>query len=220
VNTRLTQHEMVELYITLMGEIRKRIDAIEPCIKKKTGLERHIEWELCFLQLRKICELISIGCLVAHGDIEKVHGRALSKAWNPNDIIVEMEKLHSKFFPIAAVLKGTTDGIKQFTAAPAGHLTKEGLLDIYGKAGDALHSGNLRSIVRGRVIKVSFNEINAWTHQIIDLLKVHFILPRHGKGGLLCVLKNTLKDGDVTVSIFEKLSPKEAQEYVVTRPKT
>jgi hypothetical protein len=196
MNTRLTQHEMMERYRSLMAEIRKRIDTIPPCTHNQTGLDRHFEWEICFLQLRKICELISLGCLVAHGDIEKVHARALRKAWNPNDIITEMEKLHPRFFPIAAELKGTKDGIKQFTRAPSGHLTKEDLLDIYGKAGDALHSGNLRSIARGRAIKIRFSEINTWTKQVIDLLKVHFILPKHGKGGLLCILKNTLHNDE------------------------
>lgn len=219
MNTRLTQREATKLYIDLMYEIRTRIDTIQPCINKQTGLDRPIEWEVCFLQLRKICELISLGCLVAHGDIEKVHARVLSKEWNAGNIITEMEKLHPKFFPIAAQLKGTKDGIREFTLAPSGHLTKEGLLEIYGKAGDALHSGNLRSLVRRRVIRLNFGDINARTMQIIDLLRVHFILPRHGKVGLLCILKNEAYGGDVSVSVFERTGPTTSPKYVI-RPET
>jgi hypothetical protein len=213
VNTRLTQQEMKKLYIDLMYEIRTRIDTIKPCINKETGLDRPIEWEVCFLQLRKICELISLGCLVAHGDIERVHAKDLSKAWNPSTIITEMQKLHSQFFPMATQETMGENGIRGFTPAPAGHLTKDGLLDIYGKAGDALHSGNLRSLVKRRVIKLNFDEISAWTEQIITLLRLHLIMHKGGKTGFICVLKNSVYQNSVTVTTFAKSGPLASPQY-------
>jgi hypothetical protein len=206
MNTRLTQKEMMDRYSSLMGEIRTRIDrTIIPCLARKTGLDRPIEWEICYVQLRKICELIALSCLIAHGDIGKVHERFLSKAWNPNDIMKELQKLHPKFFPIPADQQ-KRNGLTHFTRGKPGYLTKDDLLKIYGAAGDALHSGNLRSIAKQRrVVKLNFDEIDAWTKQIILLLRVHFILPLHGKGGLICILNDATKDDDVTVYEFEKI---------------
>ena len=213
MNTRLTQEEMKKLYMDLMYEIRTRIDTIKPCVNKKTGLDRHIEWEVCFLQLRKICELISLGCLVAHGDIERVHAKDLSKAWNPSTIIKEMQKLHSLFFPIATQESKGENGMRGFIPAAAGHLTKGGLLDIYGKAGDALHSGNLRSLVKRRAINLNFDEISAWTEQIITLLRLHVIMHKSSKTGFICVLKNSVYQNSVTVTTFEKSGPVSSPQY-------
>src|SRR4051794_23321534 len=205
---------MKKLYIGLMYEIRTRIDTIQICINEQTGLNRPIEWEICFLQLRKICELIALSCLAAHGDIEKVHLQNLSKEYNAGKIITTMKKLHPQFFPLAAQEREARKGTKTLTAAPSGHLTKEELLKIYGKAGDALHSGNLRALVKGRIIKLNFDDINGWTNQIIDLLRLHIILHRGGKRGFICVLKNTAYNDDVSVSTFERFGPRSSPQYV------
>lgn len=215
MTTKLTKAEAVNRYKAILSEIRSRIDAIDHCMNKKTGLDRPLEWEICFLQLRKICELIALGCLVAHGDIPDVHGKTLSKAWHPKTIIDELQQLRPKFFPIAAEYKGTSNGIKAFGPVRSKHLTKEQLLDIYGKAGDALHSGNLRAIARPRAITMDFAQLEEWTQSIIDLMRVHFIFSADSEAGLICVLKDA--KGMVFVSPFggKHLTP--LPTYVVHR---
>ena len=59
----------VNLYRVLMFEARMRIEAINVILDGRTGLPEGILRELCYLQLRMLCELIALGALVIHGDI-------------------------------------------------------------------------------------------------------------------------------------------------------
>ena len=163
-------------------------------------MDRPIEWEVCFLQLRKITELIALGCLVAHGDIEQVHGKALSKAWKPKDIVDGLEKLHPKFFPVPAECTSKEGEMKNFSLKQGPYLTKDQMLNIYGKAGDALHSGNLRAVARERTVDMNFRQIHDWTRGIVDLLALHFIFSRGGGSGMVCQLKDP--SGNCSVKIF------------------
>ena len=101
-----------------------------------------------------------------------------------------LEKLHPKFFPVPAEYKGKQGDIKNFARKQEPYLTKDQMLDVYGKAGDALHSGNLRAVARERTIKMNFDQIQDWTQSIVHLLAVHFIFSRGGRSGMICQLKD------------------------------
>jgi hypothetical protein len=64
------QQESMNLYGGIMEEVKIRLNCIAMAAAGATGLPHPLARELCFLQLRMICELIALGCLVAHGDIE------------------------------------------------------------------------------------------------------------------------------------------------------
>ena len=87
MTTKLNKSETLSRYSAIMNEIRRRIDGVEHCLNHETGLHRLLEFELCFLQLRKVCELIALGCLIAHGDIPEVHGKTMSKQWKEGEIL-------------------------------------------------------------------------------------------------------------------------------------
>lgn len=62
--------EAASLYADLMNEVKVRIAAIDAGTGGLLGaLPAPIVQEHCYLQLRMCCELIALGCLVAHGDI-------------------------------------------------------------------------------------------------------------------------------------------------------
>src|SRR5690348_10439769 len=57
-----------------MQEIRLRIDAINTGTKGDlSSIRPEAVREFCYLQIRYICELVSLGCLVAHNDITPVN---------------------------------------------------------------------------------------------------------------------------------------------------
>jgi hypothetical protein len=64
------QVEFARAYATLMDEARARLDAI-PIIHSALGpfVPTYVVDESAYTQLRMVCEIIAIGCLVAHGDI-------------------------------------------------------------------------------------------------------------------------------------------------------
>jgi hypothetical protein len=83
-----------------MEEIKQRKAVITNVLSLRVPLPKIIAFELCFLQLRMTCELIALGCLVAHGDLSAVKSKHLKKAYNPNEIIKELQRLHFDFYPV------------------------------------------------------------------------------------------------------------------------
>jgi hypothetical protein len=61
-----------QLYANLMDEVKARIDCINVAVQGRTGFPTPIAREFCYLQLRFLCELIALSCLVAHGDIKSL----------------------------------------------------------------------------------------------------------------------------------------------------
>ena len=84
--------QIATLYADLMEEAKARIAAIDTAINKTTALlpPTFIQ-EFCFLQLRMLCELIALGCLVAHGDIAETS--KLKAEWSADDIIKALKKI-------------------------------------------------------------------------------------------------------------------------------
>jgi hypothetical protein len=69
--------DTINLYAALMEEVKVRVDAFNWLITGRSGLSGSIIRESCFLQLRFLCELIALGCLVAHGDIKGARSKSL-----------------------------------------------------------------------------------------------------------------------------------------------
>ncbi len=61
----------MSLYANLMEEAKIRIDALNMGLNGSVVVPGQIIREFYFLQLRMLCELIALGCLVTHGDITK-----------------------------------------------------------------------------------------------------------------------------------------------------
>jgi hypothetical protein len=55
-----------------------------------------------------ICELIAMGCLVAHGDLD--HATKLRREWAADRIMEELEKLHPHFFPATVSINSNSTG--------------------------------------------------------------------------------------------------------------
>ena len=143
---------MRDLYYDLMEEIKRRVAVITNITADLMPLPRIVAYEICYLQLRIICELIALACLVVHGDLPKVKGKKLSKAYNADEIIKQLEKLHSNFYPVPSrqICNAQTGRPEKVEPIIQGYLKKEDLLRLYGKCGDVLHRGNLRHILSGK----------------------------------------------------------------------
>jgi len=93
----------------------------------KTGFPSVIVREFCYLQLRMLCELIALACLVAHGDITAAQPNKLRKAYEADKILAQLATLHQHFYPQPIRWKDRTAG--QLEIIQTGNfLTKEELL--------------------------------------------------------------------------------------------
>jgi hypothetical protein len=81
-----------------MTEVMIRAFSINTATKTPTTIPQALIREYCFLQLRMLCELIALGCLVAHGDITKT--KYFQKAYKADDILERLGKLQGEILTI------------------------------------------------------------------------------------------------------------------------
>lgn len=101
----------MSVYGALLREIKYRVESIDATLDGHVHVRAKIAEELCYLQLRMICELIAIGCLVIHGDLNLSNN--LLKSYEASKIMSEMYKIHPKFFPVPLMPSEDTPGGKE-----------------------------------------------------------------------------------------------------------
>jgi hypothetical protein len=166
----------IDLYASLMEEAKGRIEAIDHTLQHKTGLTDQLGREFCTLQLRMLCEVIALGCLVAHGDIRT---QKLTRARYAQHIIAGLERLHPRFYP--RPVRQTARGVEDIAG---GYLTKEELVKLVGACGDALHRGSAKNLLSPRTLPR--DAIIARTQKIRTLLDIHWFTLSDGRPHYLC----------------------------------
>jgi hypothetical protein len=198
------QIQAVHLYRVLMFEARMRIERINFILDGGTRLPEGMVRELCYLNLRMLCELIAIGCLVIHNDISETRAKKFAKEWSADKIIGQLEALHPHFYPQPVELVAGTKEIRGGNKLNA--LSKTELSELYGRCGDALHRGSLKHVVRSDQVaygKIHLPDIVKWARKIEDLLGTHVIVSSDGKTIVLCVLRDAGKQLTTTTMIIE-----------------
>ena len=136
-----------------------------------------------------LCEVIALGCLVAHGDIKASHQPKLQREDFPGKILKQLEELHNEFYPQPITFKQTGPMSATWTVVKDGFLAQAELPRLYGKCGDALHRGNLKKLLKPRMpVRQSYPEIWRWAERINELLKEHRISLIDGKAAVICQL--------------------------------
>jgi hypothetical protein len=194
--------EALALYIRLMEEAKGRALSINPITNSQIGIGAPLIREYCFLQLRILCELIALGCLIAHGDITntKYFQKNVYKA---DDIVRRMEKLHPEFYPIASSISFPEPGRVHIEPLQTGFLTKSELISLYGKCGDVLHKGTLDRVINAGPFRMDYTDINEWGQKILNLLSVHRISRIGGRFHFIIALEYHAASGNVSGWIAE-----------------
>ena len=197
------QRPLRELYLRLMEELKRRRNIIADVLASKINLPQGIAIELCYLQLRMICELVAFGCLAAHGDIAATRSGKMRKAYAPSTILTELETLHPQFYPVPGKQVLSSSGVPTgVLPIKTGYLTKDDLLSLWARCGDRLHRGSMKNI--DRPFAVDFNEIKEWDTKILTLLGLHQIQLQNPKY-MLWIIMQSQADGRVSASLMEKI---------------
>jgi hypothetical protein len=193
-----------DLYYSIMGEIKLRIGAIENASMGKTGLPGQFAREFCFLQLRMICELLALGCLVAHNDIQE--STPLRDKWHAGEILNRLERLHADFYPRPIrLVPSATSNTGNWEPVDHALMTKSELLRLYGECGKEVHKGELNKLLsaRAKPPATDFIDIKQVLDKIVRLLASHLMITVNEKFALYCVLWNKDDGGNhqVTISV-------------------
>jgi hypothetical protein len=201
--------ETMALYVSLMEEIKIRLEAIDTAGRGGIALPKPLIREFAYLQLRMVVELVSLSCLVAHGDIPATREAKLTTSYKPEIILKELERLHIEFFPVPVSLVTELpmhDGRRRlhFGDIDIPHMEKKRLGKIWSKCGDQVHKGSLKKLLKGGGSDpTDFTEVTAWAEEIRALLFFHRISLLDPRKIYLCTLSNPGKDENVRMVYAE-----------------
>jgi hypothetical protein len=167
------QRKLRVLYCNLMDEVKLRIELITKILDHRIKLPEFPAFELCYLQLRMICELIALACIAAHGDKPFTQSSRMRSTHQADFILNALEALHPSFYPAPGVPVDHPDGGRVFIPSKADYMTKAALVKLYYKCGDILHRGSFK---RFKDLKeMDFDAIAEARLKLIELLKFHSI---------------------------------------------
>jgi hypothetical protein len=196
------------LYALLMEEIKRRTEVVQQVLGGHSFFPPMANFELCYVELRKICEVFALACLAAHGDIAGVRSKLMQKSYNADQIIKQLDRLHPTFYPIPS--EQTLDPVSQrpisVSAIKTDFLTKEDLFALYGECGNYLHRGTIRQLLTKWEPSLDFERISRWIGKIIRLLNHHQIRTSE-PNTQLWVLMHGKDDGKVHWHIMKAVSP-------------
>ena len=196
----LDEHEQhtISLYAGIMEEVKFRMTAIEALIRGQINIHPGLIHEMSFLQLRMICELMALGCLVAHGDIKQT--TPLLKEWSADKIIDKLSILHPDFYPVSLQQPIVAAGVA-YVATADGFLAKDDLIRLYGRCGGMLHRGSLSKILsrKQKDADQTIQDIVTALNQICTLLDRHSMLLIDRNTVIICHMNGP--DGKVQSAI-------------------
>ena len=200
----------IYLYAELLEEAKARITIIENVLNGRGDFHPVVKREFCFLQLRMLCELIALGCLVAHGDITALRLHQVRKNYKADEIIKQLEKLRAYFYPVSVVQNRTGPANFQLTIKDDTQLfPKEALLELYRLTHRYVHRGSLRALMSmEESIDTKFdpNEVLSWAQRITSHLEIH-VMAISDTRLLSCFLRNAANNNNVSVGVAEATLP-------------
>jgi hypothetical protein len=160
-----------------MLEIKNRMTILEDFLKGKSTGHLVTDEEFCFLQIRKIIELVILSSIAPNHDAYRIARaemeRDYRKDWNAEHILRDLKRINSGFYPMPVVQEQNGENKFHYENKENGFLTERELLNAYRKCGAALHANNPFSN-RGKR-KGSSEFIKSTFEGIWSLLDIHFI---------------------------------------------
>jgi hypothetical protein len=203
--TEALNQKTLELYHHLMIEVKARLLSINTLTNDQRGIPSPLVYEYGVLQIRMLCEIIGLACLVAHGDLVVRSKAGLKKAYAPNEIFIELEKLHDDFYPVPMKPMKTQQGWHMDHYVGASFFLKSDVANVWARCGDVLHRGSLKKLLKPtNPIQNTFLDLQDWGQRIANLLNNHRIITLDRTQVIVC----QLSDGSdkVNVALGEALS--------------
>lgn len=205
------KQKQLTLYADLMEEAKARIATINHAANGRTGMGAPFVREFLYLQLRILCELVALGCLVAHGDIASLQAHKLGRSYSADEILDKMERLRPHFYPATVremSVSNLVSGVKHHAleGVNPSPLSKDALLQMYGATHKHLHRGSLKKLLSASApldLTINVPEIISQVQKIADLLS-HHLIALNEKELIICLLSQTNGGG---VQVVTALRP-------------
>ena len=206
--------DAVRNYLRILLEFHARTNLSASVLGGQMGLPIPYAHEYCFLQFRRICELIALGCLMLHGDLPHASTVNARREWNADKIMRLLRKLHADFFPQPATLQKTAEGRHHLEAnAVVGALTRAELHTLYHECGEVLHRGSISSFeLEKPFTQDHITRAQDWHNKLVKLMNTHIVARASGdsmyvfhvlgaSGGPECIVMNFDRSGAPAVHL-------------------
>jgi hypothetical protein len=202
------QLESVEIYTRLLDEARVRIISSESVLNGRNALEAPLAVEFGYLQLRMLCEVVALSCLVAHGDINETRTNKFQKEYAADNIIKKLEPLHANFFPRPIELQ-SSPGRHHAEYITEGFLTKSELLSLYHECGDRLHRGSLAKFRSSapKAHAADLEKLRSLGKKFAVLLNTHHVASQNNESHFVCFLSHEQTKGKSYVVLAQSPLP-------------
>lgn len=135
-----------------MVEIKERLRLMQGVLPAE-GIADLFKNEICSLQFRHICELISIACLAAQGDFKTQ--RAFREAYSVPEIFSALSRIFPAFFPQPSTVTVTNSEnggpshhhIDFVTQKPEAFSEAE-VVDVWNRSGNDLHRASVTKYLK------------------------------------------------------------------------
>jgi len=205
-NESFSTDAAVEAYLPLMHELAIRIDIVAKACDGKLNLTPPYVREYAYLQFRRMCELISLGCLKLHGDLPSAKTQAIKKEWNAERIMNNLHRNYPSAFPQCITRIKTVDGWEIRANSKPNALTLKEFKMLYKECGEVLHRGTIRTLEnRSGFDEKDYQKVIYWQSKIVDLMNEHFVGRNNGAGYYIVSLRTDL--GYPECSTFFTVSP-------------
>jgi len=185
-----SENKAVEAYLPLMHELALRIDLVAQACDGKLNLSPPFAREYAYLQFRRICELIALGCLQLHGDLPLVSTKKIKKEWNAERIMNLLHKDYPHVFPQCITRTQKNGGWHIEANCKPDALTREEFKKLYNECGEVLHRGTIQSVENSSYFdEKDYQKIIDWQKKIVDLMNEHFVGRANSQGYYIVSLR-------------------------------
>jgi len=168
-----SRDDRARAYLNVLFEINARLGLIKSL--KLLNLPDGLAREVCYLQLRHICELMAIGCLVIQGDYKS--SRSLTGEYNPQRMFRSLGRLYPRFFPQSVTITREADIIDIRGRLNPEAITREELEHLWSTTGNYLHRLKINNFFRPEnwAARDIWTEIESYVAKFEALLNPHAI---------------------------------------------
>lgn len=200
-NDQFSTDEAIRAYLPLMHELTIRMDLVAHACEGRLNLSPPYAREYAYLQFRRMCELIALGCLGLHGDLPEAQTQAAKKEWNAEKIMRLLHRSYPHSFPQSVIRETTPKGWSIQANSKPNALTLEEFRTLYSECGEVLHRGTIRSLHASvPLTEMDYQKVIDWQRKVVDLMNEHLIGRANAAGFYVVSLRTT--SGFPECSIF------------------
>lgn len=186
-----TDEDKAKVYLHCMVEVKERLRLVQTV--RSIEMPALFIKEVGYLQLRYICELIAIGCLVAQGDYETQ--RTFRDEYSPPKIFNALRNKYPHFFPQPSTVTSSENHHHLEANSKPGAYVESQVSKLWNASGDHLHRASITSYLKKTFAPApDLMSLDADIRGIIELLESH-IIPIWQQAEQMRLLQVHMEDG-------------------------